>query len=483
MSVILIFASPSDSIPVLESYIGDVNNTNSDVHIRESQRESVIIPEDHVEVGEMSIDDLKSNSPSKDSSEQLELTDNSSKQKLETENNQDKEQESMRQISEDSSVPLEYNLDGLAKSSQFPHYDHWEENHQANLAFFIQVSESNLPLVPRLIDRLWHEKNIIVLHIDAKVSEGLFNEFYKRYDGLEKYSNVHFLPRESITYMGVSMIVNTLNAIEYLLSHDQSWDYFINISGADYPCISATNLRIILGQPRVLKQGVSFVQLAPSDKFWNKMKTFRFDIQYADPALGMAPGSIVQTELLPTYIKHPLRDKLDVKFLQHEAWIIGHRKYVREAARGPYARKLLLLLSSAKDPEEHFFGMLGWNSPNLNKTMAHYAGRGVYWNINGVQSGQHPYTVDKNRDDGGNYDFWPRIQMKENLFVRKFSIPDSPLMDLIDKYKIGYGDDIDNAAVEDSFRKVLRMTMCQADIENNWYRPNIVPCFKNGNRG
>lgn len=372
------------------------------------------------------------------------------------------------------------NADGVARSDQFPDYTMMDDT-EAHIAFFIQLSPATVRLAPRLIDKLWHTENVIVIHVDAKAPHAEYAQLRARFSGAP-FSNVHFLPREPITYMGVSMLLNTLSAMEFLLGLPQRWDYFINLSGSDYPTVSVHNMRRLLGQPRVLRQRVSFMQLAPSKSFWEDMKKSRFDMQFADPALGLAPRApSVSHDLVSTFKRHPLAARLGVTFLQAEAWIIGHRSLVRAAARGAFARRLLVLLSDMKDPEEHFFPMLAWNDPTLNRTLAHHAMRAVFWHLNGLSSGQHPFIVEDHVGEDGSFAFWPKIRRAPVLFARKFKTPDSPLMELIDRHKSGAHSDPDQKAVDASFRVLRFMTMCHADVERHWNSNLVVPCFKGGN--
>lgn len=389
---------------------------------------------------------------------------------------------SRQKLNSNTDGKLEYDANGIARSSQFPEYHVVDKSRQANIAFFFQITESSIPFLPRLIDRLWHERNVLLIHVDAKCSDEVLKQFKQRYQALDKYSNMHFLHRESVTYAGGSMLLNTLSAMEYLLNLEQPWDYFINLSGADYPTVSVHNMRILLGQPRVLQQQVSFLQFSHDKAFWEKMKKFRFDKMYADPILGRPYQDSSANELIPTYRNRPLYDKMGLDFVQHEAWIIAHRKLVHASVRSSFSRRLIMLLGTAKDPEEHFFGMLSWHTPELNRTTARYAGRGVFWHLDGVKSGQHPFIVDR-EDEMPNgvpqYDrFWRPIRNKPLFFVRKFSRPDSKLMDMIDEFKSGINQETAIETVKNSLRTLQYMMMCHADVEKNWYNPKLVPCFK-----
>lgn len=334
---------------------------------------------------------------------------------------------------------------------------------EAALAFFIQVSAANLGFLPRLLVVLWHPKNVYVLHLDKKIDKVQIQQVRETVRGNDKFRNVHILPSEPITYKGVSMLLNTLSAIEFLLDVEQQWDYFINLSGCDYPLVNIENMRRILGQESILSKKLTFLQLAPDKKFWKRMKESRFNYVYYDTALRMNEDE--PDELLNTWMPHPVANSLGIDFVQAEAWIIAHRSFAQYATRSSFARKLLLLLSTMQDPEEHFFAMLAWNTEHLNSTLAHHAFRGIYWQLNGKKAGQHPYYVDM-QDSEGRYPFWQdRIAKSKCFFARKFRDPHSALLDRIDRQMSGNHKQADQEEVIKSAGKVKLFVKCVSEVQ------------------
>ena len=161
-----------------------------------------------------------------------------------------------------------------------------------------------------------------------------------------------------------------------------------------------------------------------------------------------------------------MSNALKANFLHSSAFVIAHRSMVVQAARRSYARLLLALFSHTKDPEEHFFAMLAWNS-NLNRTMAHRAGRLVFWELNGVKSGQHSYWIEQTNPDSGQFVFWPTIAKSSALFVRKFKYQDSPLMDRIDTQISGVIPNGNHASLRGKLEQQTKSVMCAADIERH----------------
>lgn len=337
---------------------------------------------------------------------------------------------------------------------------------EAKLAFFLQISEANMPFLPRLLTVLWHPSNLYLIHFDYKIPREKTDAFRNSVAQNARFSNVHFMPSEHITYMGVSMLLNTLSAIEHLLSMDDSWDYFINLSGSDYPLVNVANMRRILGQPDIVGRNVTFLQVAPNKKFWVQTKEMRFNYVFYDPALGMhdTPSS----ELVRTKKEHPSHGEIGIQFLQAEAWVILHRSFAQHSVRSAAARKLLLLLSLMKDPEEHFFVMLAWNDAHFNGTLAHHALRGIYWKLHGKKSGQHPYYIDDEVEDGS-LPFWdPGVVHSRCFFARKFRHAESALLDRIDQMMSGTHAEADMKAVEDSLIAVKEFVGCLAKRDPAW---------------
>lgn len=315
-------------------------------------------------------------------------------------------------------------------------FDHLAGTHEANIAFFCQISDNNIPFLPRLLSTLWHPKNIYLIHFDIKIPLHKTSSFRESIRKIAKFSNVHFMVPEQITYMGVSMLLNTLSSIEQLLSISKEWDYFINISGSDYPLVHVSHMRLILGQPQVLDKNRTFLQIATSKKFWGQMKRSRFDYVSFDTALGMEKNA--PHELVRTYRTHPLKNRTGVEFVQAEAWNILHRSFGAFCIQSSFARKLLLLLSNMQDPEEHFFPMAAWNDPYFNSTLSHNALRAIFWHSqNGTASGQHPFYVDDMVHDVHS-SYWTHwIESSKSFFMRKFRDPSSHVLDDIDKLKSG----------------------------------------------
>lgn len=371
-------------------------------------------------------------------------------------------------------------------------------NDIARIAFFIQVSSSNVRMLPRLLLKLWHPSHTYLIHFDLKINNITPRNFKRTIQANKKLAtNVFFLPSDEITYKGVSMLLNTLSAMEFLLvlRAQREWNYFINVSGADYPLVNAGVMGYVLGRREIDEKNMTFLQIAADKTFWNRMKHSRFDHIFYDTALSStvtagntnnsaAAGEDAHsdhhhhhhnTALIKTWVSHPLlsssskpNDNNDSssssssQFIQAEAWIIAHHSFVHHAVHSTYARKLLLYLSLMQDPEEHFFAMLAWNTPRFNQTLSHHALRAIFWEYDGKMAGQHPYYVDEYNATMADFPFWKRhVRTSPCFFVRKVRRPRSGLLSRIDRYMSGTTHlKVDGEKVEMSVRSMKRFVEC-----------------------
>ena len=99
------------------------------------------------------------------------------------------------------------------------------------IAYFILVHR--LPnQFKRMFKALYAPDNYYLIHIDKKASNELKNEI-KLF--LKVYHNAYIMQSEKVIWGGYSMVQAELSGMKYLLDMNTEWDYFINLSGQDYP--------------------------------------------------------------------------------------------------------------------------------------------------------------------------------------------------------------------------------------------------------
>lgn len=342
-----------------------------------------------------------------------------------------------------SSPPTSWNLKNVPRFA--------DASEEARIAYFVQVSDSSLRLIPRLLARLHHPDNFYALHFDKKIPAYRVIKIVSAIKSRKQYSNVHIMERENVTYRGITMVLNNMAAIKILLDMGE-WHYFINLSGSDYPLVSPSAQRKFLAMPYVRESDSNFFTISPQPQ-WKHNFISRFEHITVDTALGMSED-VQDAELVVLDRRTPLRSKLGYNYVKSEGWLILTRNACKFMLESNYARKMLLSMAFTQDASEHLYVSLLWNHPDYNSTIIPHALRTVYWRLNGVNSGQHPYIINEVKEDDGSYTLWPFLQNSPHWFARKFSEPNSEIMDWIDDEMSGMGNNVNETSVSESLERV-----------------------------
>ncbi|CAN8064208.1 unnamed protein product [Agarophyton chilense] len=241
------------------------------------------------------------------------------------------------------------------------------------------------------------------------------------------FKNVFLLPSDPVTYAGVSMLLNTLNAISTALEH--KWDYFINLSGADYPLLRPEIIRRLLGSPVVLKERLNFLQSQEADKDRKWFINKRLGNLYLDTTLH-SPSTKQKGTLVNLNTTNPV-DITNVPFVKSEAWVILHRSFCVHAVFSASGRRLLLSYATARAPDELFFGTLLSKSEEFRPTMTWDSLRFIKWGLHGTKWSRPGFLDELDNE------IREELATSGALFARKFRDPDSRLMDFIDSHLSG----------------------------------------------
>ncbi|GJD12868.1 Beta-glucuronosyltransferase GlcAT14B [Galdieria sulphuraria] len=343
-----------------------------------------------------------------------------------------------------------------------------------NIAFSIQVSSNNIEMVPRLMRAVYHPDNVYAVHFDAKIPTVQVQEclielarqhfFRLNGDGLEakdatdemlvnqtKYfpDNIHFVPREPVTYSGITVVLNTIRLMTYLLQNDERWEYYINLSGSDYPLVSPHFLRRLLGRiPEY--QTLNFLWSDPNPAQYQ----YRFKPVIVDSSLySFTPPQNDTPSTADLHwlqcsvcdegdlkrkkdIEHPFGSNKYFRTFKSEAWMVASREFCRYVVTSWEAKQLLARLTNSWMTDEHYFITLLENSAMFKDTRVDDSLRSVTWYHPRKPRGPttHPHSVD-------DVDlFWSNIRCSRALFARKFTIPNGAMLDLIDRELIGEED-------------------------------------------
>ncbi|WP_426276695.1 beta-1,6-N-acetylglucosaminyltransferase [Chryseobacterium sp. S-02] len=102
---------------------------------------------------------------------------------------------------------------------------------QVRIAYFIMIHHKP-DTFKEMFQKIYTRDQFYLVHIDRKANAELTEEIQLY---LIHFPNVYILESMNIISGGFSMIQAELNAMEYLLNVSHDWDYFINLSGEDYP--------------------------------------------------------------------------------------------------------------------------------------------------------------------------------------------------------------------------------------------------------
>ncbi|WP_343679465.1 beta-1,6-N-acetylglucosaminyltransferase [Chryseobacterium arthrosphaerae] len=113
---------------------------------------------------------------------------------------------------------------------------------QVRIAYFIMIHHRP-EVFKNMFDKIYTRDQFYLIHIDRKANSDMTEEILIF---LVKFPNVYILESMNIVPGGFGMIQAELNAMEYLLNASHEWDYFINLSGEDYPLKSQSIIRQFL---------------------------------------------------------------------------------------------------------------------------------------------------------------------------------------------------------------------------------------------
>jgi hypothetical protein len=132
-----------------------------------------------------------------------------------------------------TSSPIAYPYPKTLGSLTSPH---------VRIAYFIMVHHKP-ELFKEMFQKIYTRDQFYLIHIDRKTKSKITEEIQLY---IIQFPNVYILDSLNIVSGGFSMVQAELNAMEFLLNVSREWDYFINLSGEDYPLKSQNIIREFL---------------------------------------------------------------------------------------------------------------------------------------------------------------------------------------------------------------------------------------------
>ncbi|MCX8526081.1 beta-1,6-N-acetylglucosaminyltransferase [Chryseobacterium formosus] len=111
----------------------------------------------------------------------------------------------------------------------------------------------------KLFKAIYDSSNFYLIHIDKKASQQIGEEVR---NFLKDYLNVHIFDNENVIWGGYSMVQAELDGMKYLLKMNKKWDYFINLSGQDFPLKSQEIIKNFLSK----NNGKNYIKIADQEK-------------------------------------------------------------------------------------------------------------------------------------------------------------------------------------------------------------------------
>ncbi|MCZ2249547.1 MAG: beta-1,6-N-acetylglucosaminyltransferase [Bacteroidia bacterium] len=125
---------------------------------------------------------------------------------------------------------------------------------QVTIAYFILVHRFPKQF-KRLFKAIYHPENYYLIHLDKKAGIDIYEDIA---GFLADFPSTYILESENVVWGGYSMVQAELNGMNYLLKLNLEWDFFINLSGQDYPLKSQKIIREYLTK----NKGNNFIKIA-----------------------------------------------------------------------------------------------------------------------------------------------------------------------------------------------------------------------------
>jgi hypothetical protein len=199
----------------------------------------------------------------------------------------------------------------------------------------------------KLFTAIYDSKNHYLIHLDKKADADLYNkiEYF-----LEEYPNAHILKSQNVVWGGYSMVDVELKGIKKLLTISKKWDYFVNLSGQDYPLKSQAAIQKFLN----LNAGSSFIevrnQLEERPNTLNRIKNY-----FTESKTGFI-GKPFKREYLPKVTPYI-----------GGQWKVLTRECCEFISRSPEVAKFRKYYKNTLIPDEGFFQTVLMNTKFAGK--------------------------------------------------------------------------------------------------------------------
>ncbi len=210
----------------------------------------------------------------------------------------------------------------------------------------------------RLFRAIYHPANYYLVHVDRRSGVGLQTEIQ---DFLSSFTNASLLKSQNTLWGGYSLVDAELRGIEELLKIGSEWEFFINLSGQDFPLKSQAYIQGFLSR----NIGNDFIKVANQSKIRPETlsRIENYCIEFSNRMLRIP-------------IKRPyLRDT--TPYIGNQ-WMILSRKLCEFVCYSPEIGKFKRFYRHTLIPDEGFFQTVIMNT-NYEGTIVNDDKRTIVW--------------------------------------------------------------------------------------------------------
>ncbi|PIN03222.1 Branching enzyme [Handroanthus impetiginosus] len=282
-----------------------------------------------------------------------------------------------------------------------------------SLAYLISGSANDSGRIIRLLYSTYHPINQYLLHLDRSASQTDRDALAVTVQSVPLFraaQNVHVIGKADYVFSSwPSALASTLHGASVLLRVSSNWDWFINLSAADYPLVTQDDLLHILSY---LPRDLNFVNHT-SYIGWRQLRKLKPII--VDPALYLTENH----EMFFATEKRPLPDAYRL-FTGSSVGILS-RKFIEFCILGTdnLPRTLLMYLSNTPASTSVYFPTVLCNSHQFNRTTINHSLR-----YTSLDSRQQPFLLNSTNFNDLIHD--------GRAFASPFS-PNDPVLDRIDQ--------------------------------------------------
>ena len=239
-----------------------------------------------------------------------------------------------------------------------------------------------------LFDAVYNPDDLFALHIDRKTPVSAAQAFLEI---VGDKRNVHFCEKHSVIYGEWALCQVELDGILYFLNKHEDWDYFINLSGQDYPLRSRAQIDAEMSKDPA-KNYINLIPLKTLPRYFSLRKYLYYfrlnDHFYRTPIPRLQPRNI----------------RID---WHGSAWHILTREFCEWMFSADVARQCMSFFRHAKLPNELLMQTLVMNGP-FRDTLEPAYKRKMKWG----NRAPHPSIL--------TIDDYPSLVESDAFFARKF---------------------------------------------------------------